>query len=395
MNFRIRCRRFHTLGSAICLASVVAQSTPTETVLRGEIEKLRVLTPYPDIPPEPQTPREKEGYYDRIKPLLQPYWETEQARLLALASACEQMIKNFPTNPDAGALEKEMADSYIRAMGLASAPRQEEAHHRVEALLSRPDLKAATALRFYNHQVNMIAIMSGDGNLDEIVPVTRYRSEIPKRIQQAVEKFAAHYPRSPELGALSFSAASYLRPERGLASDASAQREEWLNQAENLGDEEIRKEVRLIRSRESAIGKPPPPIAFTGIDGRKVDLKELRGKVVLIDFWATWCGPCVEAIPELKQLYAREHGHGLEVIGISLDSAREKLEASVKENALPWPQHFDGKGWKNEISDRFGVRSIPDLWLIDRAGRVAAINPPELGKSVATLLADLPKRPHN
>ncbi len=116
----------------------------------------------------------------------------------------------------------------------------------------------------------------------------------------------------------------------------------------------------------------PLDLKFTAVDGREVDLAKMRGKVVLIDFWATWCGPCVVELPNVMKAYEKLHPKGFEIVGISLDSDKSKLEAFTKEHNMPWVQFFDGQGWKNEISSRFGIRSIPAMWLVDKKGMVVS-----------------------
>jgi len=116
-----------------------------------------------------------------------------------------------------------------------------------------------------------------------------------------------------------------------------------------------------------AVGKPLE-LSFTAMDGSKVDIKDFAGKVVLIDFWATWCGPCVAEVPTLKKAYETYHPKGFEILGISLDDKKADLLAFTKKHEMPWPQYFDGKHWNNEISFRFGISSVPTTWLIDKKG---------------------------
>ncbi|MEY4299053.1 MAG: hypothetical protein RIR25_289 [Verrucomicrobiota bacterium] len=133
----------------------------------------------------------------------------------------------------------------------------------------------------------------------------------------------------------------------------------------------------------------PLELSFTSVDGRKVDLAELRGKVVLIDFWATWCPPCVEEIPSLVKTYEKFKDQGLEIVGISLDSDEGALKKFTTENKMTWPQFFDGKGWDNEIAKRFSIKSVPTMWLLDREGKLA--DPTPRTRLVQTIEAALAK----
>ncbi len=142
----------------------------------------------------------------------------------------------------------------------------------------------------------------------------------------------------------------------------------------------------LTGERAYAVGKPLD-ISFTAVDGRKVDLKSMKGKVVLIDFWATWCGPCVAEVPLLKKTYDAFHTNSFEIVGISLDSKKEDLLEFIKKKEMVWPQYFDGKQWNNEISFRFGINSVPTQWLVDKKGilRDTSIRP-NLEESIQNLL---------
>jgi thiol-disulfide isomerase/thioredoxin len=146
----------------------------------------------------------------------------------------------------------------------------------------------------------------------------------------------------------------------------------------------------LAGTKPFEIGKPLD-IRFTALDGREVDLAKLKGKVVLVDFWATDCGPCVAEMPEIKAVYEKFHEKGFEIVGISLDDKETVLRRFLRDKALTWPQHFDGKGWENRFALHYGVFSIPTMWLVDRSGKLRLTNAREnLAGMVEVLLAEKP-----
>ncbi|PYJ83647.1 MAG: hypothetical protein DME22_15270 [Verrucomicrobia bacterium] len=136
------------------------------------------------------------------------------------------------------------------------------------------------------------------------------------------------------------------------------------------------------------VGKPLA-IKFAAVDGRQVDLGNLRGKVVLIDFWATWCVPCVHEVPHVKAVYDQLHPKGFEIVGISFDQKKTALQSFVLKEKMTWPQYFDGKGWENQFGVRFGIESIPTMWLVDKKGVLRHIDAREdLEAKVQKLLAE-------
>ncbi len=154
----------------------------------------------------------------------------------------------------------------------------------------------------------------------------------------------------------------------------------------------MNQQINAMINRNAATAKlktEPLDLKFTALDGTEIDLAKMRGKVVLLDFWATWCGPCVQEVPNVVEAYEELHPKGFEIIGISLDKDKAKLESFIKEKGVAWPQYFDGKGWQNEISSRFGIQSIPAMWLVDKKGMLVETNArEELEERVEKLLAE-------
>lgn len=115
------------------------------------------------------------------------------------------------------------------------------------------------------------------------------------------------------------------------------------------------------------LNEPAPPFNFTTIDGKKIDLKKVKGKYVLLDFWATWCAPCMAEMPFIKEIRKNYSADKLVIIGISKDSDLKKLKAGVKKNSMTWPQFYDQN---NNMSKLYEVDAIPALVLIDREGKI-------------------------
>ncbi|HYV26878.1 MAG TPA: TlpA disulfide reductase family protein [Candidatus Eisenbacteria bacterium] len=124
------------------------------------------------------------------------------------------------------------------------------------------------------------------------------------------------------------------------------------------------------------------------IAGKPLSIAKYKGKVVLVDFWATWCGPCVGELPNVLNTYGKYHGKGFEIVGISLDQEEKKLTDFTTEKKMPWQQFFDGKGWGNKLAVKYGVNSIPATYLLDGEGKIIAKNlrGPELEAAVAKAL---------
>ena len=157
---------------------------------------------------------------------------------------------------------------------------------------------------------------------------------------------------------------------------------------------------KYLKSQASGnvrIGAPAPEIDLPGLDGKNRKLSDLKGSVVLLDFWASWCGPCRKANPHVVEVYHKYKKKGFDVYSVSLDGldsrtkkrydstekiaqamkkSEERWEQAIKKDKLTWDNHVsDLKKWESQAAALYGVRSIPKTFLIDKEGNIAAINP--------------------
>jgi len=116
------------------------------------------------------------------------------------------------------------------------------------------------------------------------------------------------------------------------------------------------------------VGAKFPEFTVTDLDGKPLSTAGLKGKATLIDFWATWCGPCRNELPNVLATYQKHHAQGFDIIGVSLDQDKAKLTEYTKSMNMTWPQYFDGQGWSNKLAAKYGIESIPATYLLDGNG---------------------------
>jgi thiol-disulfide isomerase/thioredoxin len=133
------------------------------------------------------------------------------------------------------------------------------------------------------------------------------------------------------------------------------------------GDPQRQRVLRYISDPELARARMAPAFAVDTLDGKHVSMDDLTGKVVLIDFWATWCGPCREALPHMQQIAKKFQGQPLVVLSVSLDSDEQKWKEFIAKNNMTWLHYRDG-GFTGSIANLFGVKAIPQTFTIDADG---------------------------
>jgi thiol-disulfide isomerase/thioredoxin len=132
----------------------------------------------------------------------------------------------------------------------------------------------------------------------------------------------------------------------------------------------IEKDRKAQELRKSLVaGATFPGVEGKSLDGSAVSTAALKGKVVLVDFWATWCPPCREEIPNVVAAYEKFHAKGFDVLAVSLDQDEAELKKFIAENKMPWVQIFEGA---DAIAEKFGIESIPTTYLIDADGKIVA-----------------------
>jgi thiol-disulfide isomerase/thioredoxin len=201
-----------------------------------------------------------------------------------------------------------------------------------------------------------LALVLRDEGLD------KKKDEFFSRAHEELAKTLAAYP--------DFADAMYAdgfilaRLKQDEAAQAQFQRFVQMKPAD---DPDRQRALLYIARPELARARMAPPFAITTLDGRRISLDELKGKVVLLDFWATWCGPCREALPHIKKIAQDFAGQPLVVLSVSLDTDQQKWKDFVAKNEMTWSQSCDG-GFSGSVARMFGVDAIPHTFTIDADG---------------------------
>ncbi len=186
------------------------------------------------------------------------------------------------------------------------------------------------------------------------------------------ELFArAHDEMTKALAAYSVFSAAIFMDGRALAymkqDEAAKARFQQYAEMRPPDDPDRQRALRFITQPDLARARMAPPFTITTTEGQRLSLDELKGKVVLIDFWATWCAPCREALPRVKNIARKFEGQPLIVLSVSLDTDEQKWRDFIAKNEMTWPQYRDA-GFTGPMAKLFGVEAIPHTFTVDADG---------------------------
>lgn len=295
------------------------------------------------------------------------FFEVKPLDPQAVMEGTFDFLTRFPEDPRMASPLRAVSGLERNFEGAAREAFRTEVDRRIAVLTARDDLAAPA---WEALMLTAITRLTENGETDLAT------------VRREVDRLATRLPNSRFLANTELAYVDLLDAENAVAAEAHLQA---LTASSNRSVATMARGNLEIRAAQ----REPLELAFTTLDGREFNIRELHGKVVLIDFWATWCGPCIAEMPNIQNVYAKYRDKGFEIISISLDQARAEpqLRKMIEEKNMTWIHQFDGQGWRNAIGVRFAINAIPAMFLLDRTGRIASTN--ARGKRLEPLVQEL------
>lgn len=269
------------------------------------------------------------------------------------------------------------ADKVLAHEGATDDEKTLARQYKLRALYSISELDASYSGRFYSFVQEVVRDFPGS-NVAALGTAMMFLRDYFNRpggfneVMNRLNNFAKTYPKSPVGGEL-FSIYGRRMEQEERSKDAIAVYKAALAAYPDLA--RSRQDWRGSLTRLELIGQKLD-LGGPTLDGSEISVDKLKGKVVLIDFWATWCGVCVAEMPALLNVYEEYKAKGFEIVGVNLDENKAEVEKFVKERKLPWPQIFfptaEKQGQNNPIATKLAISAIPVMILVDKDGRVVS-----------------------
>ncbi len=318
--------------------------------------------------------------------------------LLPLPIAAQKMLVKKPKDPSLQAMKKVMQKKrqiIMEARRNSKSRREFYAHLR--KALPALDKELVSFIKKYPHSPKIMAALQERlsllGFLGKKAQAKAVLANMKKRAHsledfKAVAMAVATQNRSSKAGMAYLDAALKKAKDKETCASLEMAKLDFLGRDKAKQNEILKKVIKKYKGTKAAelarmklqalnLKEGVPPVnlkAFKDIDGKPIDLSAYKGKVLLMDFWATWCGPCMGELPNVLEAYKKYHKKGFEILGISFDQDRSQFEKVIKERGMTWRHYFDGKGWGNEIGAIYNVRAIPHTILVGKDGKIVAIN---------------------
>jgi peroxiredoxin len=222
------------------------------------------------------------------------------------------------------------------------------------------------SLKPMDDQMNLLYRENGKLNKEDQLALEQKKTAIRGQIREAQNKYVAAHPES-------IVSLTIVTDRGGMGNYPDVQAAyQSLGPKAKASAEGKRVAERLAVLKRSEIGSAMLNFTQNDVDGNPVSFSAFKGKYVLVDFWASWCGPCRAENPNVLKEYNKYKDQNFTVVGISLDDKPEKWKKAIKDDGMPWTQLSDVKGWQNEVSTYYGIQAIPMTFLIDPQGNIIA-----------------------